>query len=102
MRYGEGAIGEPYSLPFDQYQRHRLIRDIVDRIRPQPGLLILDVGGSDGALGRFLSSDRVVVADTVVGGGTTVRASGAALPFANATFDVVASCDTLEHVPQAE
>ncbi len=98
------SLAEPIalaSLPFDLYQRHKLVQEAVERIRDgRPRLSILDVGGSPGHLAVFLPHDRVVVADREGGPGeVALLAEAFALPFPNASFDVVVSLDTLEHVP---
>ncbi len=90
------------SLPFDQYQRYRMIVDVLDRLRIHSDLLILDVGGSPGTLQRFLQGDRVIVADPEANCDHSVCASGLALPFADASFDVVVSIDTIEHIPNVD
>lgn len=100
---GEAAATEPFalaSLPFDLYQRHKLVQEAVERIRDgRPRLAILDVGGSPGHLKAFLPRDQVVVVDRE-GRREEVQllAEAFALPFADGAFDVVVSLDTLEHV----
>lgn len=97
-------------LPFDQYGRYRLISTIVDAARPHLGapLRILDVGGL--AVTRrgetilpaqlFLPADTVTVLDRpacdLPG---YVQGDGRGIAFDNAAFDLVISCDTLEHIP---
>jgi hypothetical protein len=92
------------SLPFDQYQRHRIVQETVDGIRDgRSPLRILDVGGAPGLLKRFLPRDRVLVADQEgEAGETDVRASGTRLPFPDRSFDVVVSVDALEHLPDGQ
>lgn len=85
-------------LPFDQYQRYRLIQEIVARLPLAPGTLILDVGGWPGTLQRFLPEHRVIVADLQGDLPNLVIADGTNLPFANNSFDLVTASDTLEHI----
>ena len=91
------------ALPFDQYGRHRDAREVAELVRTLEGperLAILDVGGCPGWMRGFLPADWLVVVDPTAGEGTSqVRASGLALPFLDASFDLVLSLDTLEHVP---
>jgi SAM-dependent methyltransferase len=101
------------NLPFDQYGRYALIREIVDAARPMlgPSLRILDVGGlavtRRGAMilpaQLFLPADEVSVLDMppcdLPG---YIQGDGRGLHFADAAFDVVISCDALEHVPAAD
>jgi hypothetical protein len=98
------------SLPFDQYGRHRDARDVAELIRSLEGparLAVLDVGGYPGLTARFLPADWVVIVDPTAedaGAGPAaayLRASGLALPFQDASFDLVLSLDSLEHVPAA-
>ncbi|MEI7643660.1 MAG: methyltransferase domain-containing protein [Chloroflexales bacterium] len=100
-------------LPFDQYGRYRLIREILDAARPllAPRLRVLDVGGL--AVTRrgetilpaqlFLPADNVTVLDMpacdLPG---YVHGDGRGLDFADCSFDMVVSCDALEHVPAAD
>jgi len=88
-------------LPFDQYQRYKLVADLVERVRTgkQP-LRILDVGGRTALLRKFLPNDRVELVDVEASDEKDlVLGSGGALPFLDNSFDVVAAFDTLEHVP---
>jgi len=100
----ERAATEPFalaSLPFDLYQRHKLVQEAVERIRGERRrLAILDVGGAPGHLKAFLPRDHVVVADREgVQGQGAVLADALALPFSDGSFDAVVSLDALEHVP---
>jgi hypothetical protein len=90
------------ALPFDQYQRYRLIADVIERLVPQEAGAILDVGGWPGTLQRFLPQRRIVVADLQGRMPGMVRASGAALPFGRGQFAAVVSSDTFEHIPPGQ
>jgi Methyltransferase domain len=99
------------ALPFDQYQRYMVVAQIADLVRThlaQPQLQVLDVGGFFRTLCgevilpliHFLPRDQVVAVDLVperLSG--YILSDGRSLPFGDKTFDLVASCDTLEHVP---
>ena len=102
------AVGTDLAdLSFDLYSRHRILQVVAESVRRShspPALDVLDVGGFPCYAPRFLPSDRVVVADVIDPNGPApspryVRADGATLPFANGSFDVVSSLDSLEHVP---
>jgi DNA repair exonuclease SbcCD ATPase subunit len=89
------------DLPFDQYQRYRLVTDIIEAVRP-PGerLSVLDVGGRTALLRRFLTEDEVHLVDVEVSGEAgLVLGDGSRLPFADDSVDVLVTFDTLEHVP---
>ncbi len=97
-------MSEPSSileLPFDQYQRYRLVADIVEQLRPaERALTILDVGGRTALLRRFLPRDRVELVDLEASSERgLVLGDGAALPFRDRAVDLVCAFDTLEHVP---
>lgn len=88
------------SMRFDQYQRYKLVADVLERVRAdgQP-LDVLDVGGRTALLRRFLP-DRVVLLDLETSPESgLVLGSGSRMPFRDKSFDVVAAFDTLEHVP---
>ena len=89
------------SLPFDQYQRYRLVADILEQLTSGPDARgVLDVGGRTGLMRRFLPAGRVSLVDLEPSEESgLVLGDGAALPFRTGSFDVVCSCDTLEHVP---
>lgn len=99
------------TLPFDQFQRYTTAAYVAGSVRAylsKSRLRVLDVGGFHSTregqamlpLVQFLPSDLVVatdLADSVLP--NYVRASGAVLPFGSEAFDLVVTCDTLEHVP---
>ncbi len=88
------------ELPFDQYQRYRLIADLCASHPAQVPLRVLDVGGRTGLLRRFLPEARVDLVDVDPSSeGGLVLGTGDRLPFATDAFDVVTAADTLEHVP---
>jgi chromosome segregation ATPase len=88
------------ALPFDQYQRYRLVADLLSEVRAKgEPLKILDVGGRTALLRAFLPKDDIVLVDLEASRENgLVLGDGSALPFRDATFDVVAAFDTLEHV----
>ncbi|TDJ76350.1 MAG: methyltransferase domain-containing protein [Planctomycetota bacterium] len=89
------------SLPFDQYQRYRLVADLIGQIRvEQQPFHILDVGGRTALLREFLPKDRVTLVDLEPSSEhALVLGDGSRLPFKDGTFDIVTGFDTLEHVP---
>ncbi len=89
------------ALPFDQYQRYRLVAELVGELRPpKTRMRILDVGGRTALLRAFLPEDLVTLVDIEPSDERPlVLGDGAKLPFADKSFDLVCAFDTLEHVP---
>ena len=92
---------EVERLPFDQYQRYRLVSDLLAELDGGGRELeVLDVGGRTALLRRFLPNRRIMLVDLEPSGESgLVLGDGAALPFRDGAFDMVAAFDTLEHVP---
>lgn len=93
---------DPDFLPFDIYQRYRVIADLAEAVLADSGEGLLDVGGYPGHLAAFLPERRVTFCDLIEGRidhSPYVRGSAAALPFPDNAFPVVSCCDVLEHIP---
>ncbi|MBN2054068.1 methyltransferase domain-containing protein [bacterium] len=87
------------TLPFDIYQRYEQVARIIARLNPGEDP-VLDVGGQQRLLARFLHGRKVVVADRAPQpADDMIQADGCALPFKARSFSIVVSVDTLEHVP---
>jgi hypothetical protein len=89
------------DLPFDQYQRYRIVADAVELLREDSNpLRILDVGGGEGVILDFLSEDRVTILDRFDAEGVPgfVKGDATALPFEDGAFDYVTSVDVYEHI----
>ena len=98
----DSAPEDVRELPFDQYQRYRLVADVARHLRGDgPPLRILDVGGRTGVLRRFLPDEHIDLVDRFPAGEPgLVLGDGARLPFQDQVFDLVTACDTLEHIPR--
>lgn len=98
-------------MPFDQYGRYRMVQEAIEAARQALGreqLRILDVGGyyqeGDGTprlpSQQFLGTYDLTVLDLppcdLPG---YVQGDGTNLTYADDSFDLVISCDTLEHIP---
>src|SRR5262245_54823545 len=96
-------MNDVLSMRFDQYQRYRLVADLLDALRTEGRpLQVLDVGGRTGLLRRFLPDPIVLVDMEPSDQAGLILGSGSQLPFRDRSFDVVAAFDTLEHVPVGE
>jgi SAM-dependent methyltransferase len=89
------------ALPFDQFQRYRLVADILDDLRGRKkSLKVLDVGGRTALLRLFLPKDHVFLVDVEESEEPgLVLGNGSYLPFKDNAVDAVVAFDTLEHVP---
>lgn len=104
-------VKDVLDLPFDQYQRYKAVQEIIRLIKGQwqDKLKVLDVGGLSHThegrpffpIARFLPEDEITVLDVQdYDAPNYLRVDKAGLfPLSDAAFDVVVSCDTLEHVP---
>lgn len=92
-------------LPFDHFARYQLAAEVVELTRPLGASRVLDIGGGPGSLAAFRPTDRIISSDLHMpsqwhaAAPDLVLADGAQLPFADGTFDLVVTLDTLEHVP---
>lgn len=91
------------ELPFDQYQRYKIVQELINLVRDQRRLRVLDIGGHPGFIWDFLPGDEAFVLDIVPWNKDNyIQGQGAALPFADESFDVVLSVDTFEHIPPTQ
>jgi len=89
---------------FDRFARYENLWEFRRTLGDSP-IRILDVGDPYGLIGRLFPRDSTVSADFFADlpgpllQHSHIHASGLELPFADATFDIVASHDAFEHVP---
>jgi hypothetical protein len=98
------------QIPFDQYQRYEITRQIIEEYKAfsnKKTLKILDVGGyfknkyqQDWLpISNFMPNDYTIVLDVVdCSLDNYVRGDGKNLPFDDSSFDFVVTNDTLEHI----
>ena len=111
----EGLEMDKLELPFDQYQRYKMVEELVELIRCKRSggrrLRVLDVGGHPGFIADFLPEDDISILDTLpsdfgelsrIERLNYVQGDGARLPFEDDSFDLVVSIDTLEHIPPGQ
>lgn len=91
---------ELYRIPFDMFQRYKIVAELLNAVRSKAQLAVLDVGGWPGLMQKLLPSDRLVVLDLQETRGVEALIGEAtAIPFTSESFDVVLSIDTMEHLP---
>jgi len=87
------------NLPFDQYQRYKMVQEVIESLRDGTPLKVLDVGGYPGQILDFLPGDDVLVVDMVEDEKPHyMRADALSLPFEDASFDITMSVDVFEHI----
>lgn len=97
-----GDIMNILELPFDVYQRYKIIQDAINILRSAgpESFRILDAGGGAGPVSGFLPNDSIRIVDqTDCDLPNFQKADVLALPFKDGAFDIALSTDVLEHVP---
>ena len=92
------------TLPFDEYQRYRIVTDIINQFRMNGEVFtILDVGsGGREILGRFLPNDGVTYLDMELPEGYEKKENfilgDITKMHLRAAYDFIVSIDTFEHI----
>lgn len=90
-------IEKQSSLPFDQYQRYRIVADVLEKLgEGSRSLRILDVSGEESIVEDFLAGDLVAVLDRPES--SPGFGGPPALPFEDGSYDYVISVDAFERV----
>lgn len=106
--FGNSKIDiDQYTLLDPTYvSRYLLLAGILEAYKYHNGgkkIKVLEVGGSGSILERFVDIDLTIM-DILPNVGKIknyIRGDALKMPFADATFDAVLSCDVLEHIPEA-
>ncbi|MBI5663591.1 MAG: tetratricopeptide repeat protein [Nitrospirae bacterium] len=100
---GFSAAKKDYKLSFDQYQRYKMVTDIINGSRSKSALNILDIGSGPVNISEFLPEDKITRMDTESRNEEGyVCGSALKMPFQDGSFDVVISCDMFEHIKPHE
>jgi len=87
------------ELPFDMYQRYKDIQIIVKKLFGNKKVRILDVGGENNLIRKFLPDvETYYINFRNESAPNFVRGDGVQLPFKDSVFDIVVTVDTLEHI----
>jgi len=103
--YWENGVEYLQTLPFDEYQRYRIIADIINKYRKGTEVFtVLDVGsGVRETLQKFLPTDRVTNLDKEVPENLRGKPRYIEMDITRqqvpGTYDFVVSVDTFEHIP---
>ena len=83
-----------YATGSDTYIRHRCVAELLKR---HGAKTVLDVGG-EGRLNSFVRDITILSANISSARGVDYTVDSGKLPFANESFDMAVSLDTLEHI----
>ncbi|MFH1738304.1 MAG: methyltransferase domain-containing protein [bacterium] len=90
------------ELPFDLYQRYRLLSEVVGILKEKSEeASVLEVGGGGSPLSYFLTESHITVSDLVWEDRPWfLKCDAQRLPYPDCSFDFIVGCDFLEHVPE--
>lgn len=99
---GGNMLNENLDLPFDLYTRNKIISDLINLLRKNKGLKILDIGGRSGHLKEFLQEDDDLYILDILKSESDEKnyfiGNIISPPFKDCVFDVVVSSDLFEHL----
>jgi ABC-type transporter Mla subunit MlaD/SAM-dependent methyltransferase len=88
-----------FEFPFDMYQRYKDIQVIVKNLFGTKKVSVLDVGGENNLIRKFLPDAETYPINLVNEKASNfIRGSGVCLPFKDSVFDIVVTADTMEHI----
>ena len=88
-----------FEFPFDMYQRYKDIQVIVTKLFGTKKIRILDVGGENSLIRKFIPDAESYYINLVNEKiSNFIKGSGVYLPFKNSVFDIVVTADTMEHI----
>jgi hypothetical protein len=103
----KAATSNLKRIPFDQYSRQFLIKDMVEKVvrpsveGPARPLRIIDLGGHKGKSQEFFPEDEVTILDVFdeeYDG--YIKGDATAMTFKDDEFDIAVSFDVIEHIPR--
>lgn len=100
----DARVPDPLDFSFDIYQRYRMVSDIVKSLSTGRRITILDVGGGDDYLQKFIPEAKVFVIDQtpMAGFDRVIKGDAGALPFPDKSVDFAVCVDVIEHVPDQQ
>ena len=88
-----------FEFPFDMYQRYKDIQVIVTKLFGTKKIRILDVGGENSLIRKFMpDAESYYINPVNEKASNFIRGSGVYMPFKDSIFDIVVTADTLEHI----
>jgi len=89
------------KLSFDKFQRYICAYRLIEFVRTEKSLKVLDVGGADSLLRNLLPDDKIYSVDLVRDAGSLfIQGDAVMLPVRDKSVDICCGIDFLEHIPE--